>query len=583
MTPFGTIIDDAKPLVIDLDYLMRGRLLLTASSGGGKTVALLRLCEQFAGKVQIIAFDPEGEFAVLRQKFPFVLVGPEGETPAMVRTAGLLAHRLLELGASAVLDIYELPMHEKHLFVKEFLDAMIAAPKNLWRPVIVIVDEAHLFAPEKGSGESIALNAMADLASRGRKRGYCAVLATQRLARLSKNVAAECQNVLIGRTTQVDQARACDVLNISGKAQRDNLARELGHLPTGDFFAYGLAFHRELPTRFTVGKPETMPKVGAKRLQHVPPPPDAIRELLPKLADLPAEAETKAKTEADLRLEIKELKRKLATAPTTQTIAPEREKMLLETINTLETGLDHTRRVASTYEKAMGAIYAQAGKMQDAAMAIKSTIEEVRIGAKMPVDAPVRNAAPTLAAPAPRRSAAAPVASVPRQKVAVDPPEGKISGPEQKILNSLAWFEAIGVANPEPPAIAFMAGYTLNGSFYNAKGQLKARGFVVYGVGGMFTLTDEGRQYAAVPDVELTNDALQTAVLSRLGGPEQKLLRPLIANYPNPMDGDNLAAAAGYTKNGSFFNARGKLRTLGLVSYVGGETVANALLFPEGE
>src|ERR1700679_627100 len=186
MTDHLGIQPDGKSLDLNLDTLMRTRLLVTASSGAGKTGTLLTFCEQNAGKVQILVIDPEGEFAVLRSAHPFVLVGPEGETPAMVRTAGLLAHRLLELGASAVMDIYELPMFQKHEFVRDLLNALIAARQNLWHPVIVIVDEAHMFAPEKGQGESVALSAMADLASRGRKRGYCAVLATQRLAKLSK-------------------------------------------------------------------------------------------------------------------------------------------------------------------------------------------------------------------------------------------------------------------------------------------------------------------------------------------------------------------------------------------------------------
>jgi DNA helicase HerA-like ATPase len=44
------------------------------------------------------------------------------------------------------------------------------------------------------------------LMSQGRKRGYCGILATQRLSKLHKDAAAECNNVLIGRTwLDVDQ------------------------------------------------------------------------------------------------------------------------------------------------------------------------------------------------------------------------------------------------------------------------------------------------------------------------------------------------------------------------------------------
>lgn len=571
---FGTAND--KPLDIDLDNLMRGRLLVTASSGGGKTGALLKLCEQFAGKVQIFAFDPEGEFSVLRAKHPFVLVGPEGETPAMVRTAGLLAHRLLEIGASAILDIYELPTHEKHLFVRDFLNAMIDAPKTLWHPVMVIVDEAHMFAPEKGQGESVALNAMADLASRGRKRGYCAVLATQRLAKLQKNVAAECQNVLVGRTTQVDQSRAADVLNISGKAARDDFAREIGRMPTGDFFAYGLAFHRELPTRFTVDRPETMPKAGAKQ-RIVPPPPHAIQALLPQLSDLPAEAESKAKTEADLRAEIKELNRQLKAAPS-PSLAPERERMLLEQINTLSGNLEITKRTAGAYEKAMTTIYAHASKMQDVAMAIKGTIEEVQQTLK---DAPQAAALKPVSSTAPmsfRRDTPQTARPAPRLQ-----PSGNLTGPEQRIVNSIAWFHALGIEDPEKAAVAFMAGYTYgSGGFNNPCGALNGKGLIKYLPDNRIKLTEEGNALAVVPDIPGTDAALHDAVLGKLGGPEQRILTPLLKKYPHGMDNLALAEASGYAPgSGGYNNPRGRLKSLGLIRYESGVVYANSLLFPE--
>ena len=559
---------DGTNLDLDLETLMRGRLLVTASSGAGKTGTLLEFCELNAGRVQIFVIDPEGEFAVLRQKYPFVLVGPEGETPAMVRTAGLLATRLLELGASAILDIYEMPMHQKHEFVREFVNAMIDAPKKLWRPVIVIVDEAHMWAPEKGQGESVALGAMADLASRGRKRGYCAVLATQRLAKLSKNVAAECQNVLVGRTTHVDQARAADVLNISGKAARDEFAREIGRMPTGDFFAYGMAFSREMPTRFTVHKAETMPKAGTKRLS-VPPAPHEIQALLPQLADLPAEAEAKAKTVADLQREIADLRKQLRAVP--QSITPARERMLLEQIAELQ-------KTGGAYEKAMTSIGKFAANLKTEVDKILEAVQTAQGAAAV-----ARPAIPAANPPtqAPVRRVEAPVREKPAPNRPVEP-QGDLTGPEQRVLNSLAWFEAIGVTSPELPAVAFMAGYTVNGSFHNVRGKLRGKGLVVYVDGGVTRLTEDGRNLAQPPDIQPTNAALHDAVLSRLDGPGKRVLQPLIDAYPNPMTNEELATAASYTVNGSFHNVRGRLRSLGLVRYESGSTVANALLFPEG-
>lgn len=185
-----------KNVAIDIEILLPSRLLLTADSGGGKSYALRRFLEQIFGKVQTITIDPEGEFATLREKFPFVLVGKGGETPADPRSANLLARRLLELKASAVCDLYDLKSHLRHTWVKNFLEGLIEAPKEIRTPCIVVVDEAHVFCPEKG--ESEAFGPMVDLCTRGRKRGLCPVWATQRLAMISKDASSQLQNRLVG-------------------------------------------------------------------------------------------------------------------------------------------------------------------------------------------------------------------------------------------------------------------------------------------------------------------------------------------------------------------------------------------------
>src|SRR3990167_5423334 len=128
----------------DLDRLVNSRLLVQANSGAGKSWALRRLLEQTHGQIQQLVIDPEGEFASLRERFDYVLAARQGgDTATDARTAKLLAERLLELGVSAILDIYELKPHERVRFVKVFLDALVDAPKALWHPVLVVRSEEH--------------------------------------------------------------------------------------------------------------------------------------------------------------------------------------------------------------------------------------------------------------------------------------------------------------------------------------------------------------------------------------------------------------------------------------------------------
>ncbi len=229
----GTVA--GKPLPLDVDRFVVSRLLVQANSGGGKSWALRRLLEQTQGQLQHLVLDIEGEFGTLRERFDYVLAARTGgDCVAEPRSAALLARRLLELGTSAIVDLYELQAGERVRFVRLFLEALLDAPRELWHPALVVVDEAHLFCPQAGSAESAP--AVIDLMTRGRKRGFCGVLATQRLSKLHKDAAAEANCKLIGRASlDVDLRRAGDELGFSS---REDLAR-VRALPAGHFFAFG--------------------------------------------------------------------------------------------------------------------------------------------------------------------------------------------------------------------------------------------------------------------------------------------------------------------------------------------------------
>jgi uncharacterized protein len=131
-----------------------------------------------------------------------------------------------------------LKLAERRQFIKLFLDSLIHLLRELWRPTLVILDEAHIYCPEHGSGEAESTEAVISLMSQGRKRGYAGIIATQRLSKLHKDAAAEANNVIIGRTwLDADQARAGDALGLS-KADR----LKLRDLDQGEFYAFGPAF-----------------------------------------------------------------------------------------------------------------------------------------------------------------------------------------------------------------------------------------------------------------------------------------------------------------------------------------------------
>jgi len=290
---------------IDLQKLLDTRLLIQAGSGGGKSYLLRKLIESIGKNVQQIILDPEGEFVTLREKFDFVLIGKGGDIPLNLKYAETLAHKLLENNLSAIVDLYELKHYERILFVKRFLDAIVNAPKELWHPCFVHIDEAHIFCPESSKSES--MSAVIDICTRGRKRGFAAILATQRLSKLHKDAAAECMNKMIGSTgLDIDRKRAGEELGMTKKEDILNL-RQL--LP-GEFYAFGPAIKNEV-TKFKVLPVITTHLQSGKRISTVIPQPDAIKKILSKLSDIPEEAEKELTTRQQLQAEVTRLRNEL--------------------------------------------------------------------------------------------------------------------------------------------------------------------------------------------------------------------------------------------------------------------------------
>lgn len=254
--------DKGRFLHVDLGRIVDGRLLIQGVSGAGKSWTLRRIVEQTEGLIQRVVIDPEGEFRDLAERFGMLRV--EGH---LLDRSGVaqLARRIREHRASIVLDLSESDREEQMVAVSEFLPALIEAPREMWSPALIVIDEAHLFAPFGGvTGDTAmrraAVAAVTDLMGRGRKRGLAGVLATQRLARLAKSVVSECSNFLIGlNTLDLDVRRAADTIGWTA-ARADSLRT----LDPGSFVAIGPAFSFS----------PMVVKVGEVRSRHVGARPD---------------------------------------------------------------------------------------------------------------------------------------------------------------------------------------------------------------------------------------------------------------------------------------------------------------------
>lgn len=279
-----------EPAHMDLEELLATRLLVQGNSGSGKSHLLRRILEQSATWVQQVVIDPEGDFVSLAEEYGHVVIDADGGASDLET----IAARVREHRVSVIFNLEGLDPDRQLKAAASFLNGLFEVDRSIWYPMLVVVDEAQLFAPV-ASGEyseearRASLGAMTNLMCRGRKRGLAGIIATQRLAKLAKNVAAEASNFLMGRTfLDIDMARAADLLGMERRT-----AETFRNLDRGQFVALGPALARR-SLQVTIGPVKTQGMGSGPKLMPLPQqmPDSDVQELLyaagPSLAAAPA-------------------------------------------------------------------------------------------------------------------------------------------------------------------------------------------------------------------------------------------------------------------------------------------------------
>ncbi len=265
------------PAEMDLEELLSTRLLVQGNSGSGKSHLFRRILEQSAEVVQQAIIDPEGDFVSFSERFGHIVVDANRTPSELAR----IANRIRQHRASVVLNLEGLDAEVQMSCAAAFLNGLFDADRHHWFPMLIAVDEAQIFAPavagEVGDdARRISLGAMTNLMCRGRKRGLAGMIATQRLAKLAKNVAAEASNFLMGRTClDIDMARAADLLGMDRRQ-----AERFRDLEPGQFVALGPALSRR-PIPVRIGPVETAGRSGRPVLMALPETPrEAMQDLI---------------------------------------------------------------------------------------------------------------------------------------------------------------------------------------------------------------------------------------------------------------------------------------------------------------
>lgn len=584
---------------VDAEALIEGRLLVQASSGGGKSYAIRKLCEILYGAAQIIVIDVEGEFFTLRERDDYVLFGPTGDYPATVKSAGLMARRLLELGTSAVIDIYELGA-QRAVFIARFIEAIMAAPRELWHDLIIVVDEANKYAPEGGQRDKMtedSANAIVDLMTRGRKRGYCGILATQRLSALDKNAAAECINALIGSCNlDVDIARAAKKLGMK-PAQAGEILPELAK---GQFYVMGPAITTDWSvnrvTKIKVGQVVTNhPKRGQK--VAVSPPAATIRKVLGQLKDLEEAAaieldtiEGANKQVAYWMGEYQRLKNVASTktAEINEHFAHEFRDALRQTRDELEDvkkERDALRAGSERVMAAFGNVPFELRKIADRMVnAFPPSVEQV-IATGLAKASPTPHKTPARIRniddvvhserPKPLTSAQAKALIKDAESAAKSPGWSITLAPaQQRILDTMRLLERLQIDYDPITFGAYYGKHPRNKALLNNLGILRSSGLVEE-----WALTDAGRRRAVVMAMPSQNE-LRRQILAPISPAQRRIVDALLERAYDTTE--ELSAALGiHVRNKAFLNNLGTLRSRHLVTK-GRPVQAGRVLFMDG-
>lgn len=286
--------DSGRPAYIDLVQLIAGRLVLQGTSGAGKSWLLRKILEETHGLIQHIIFDPDGDFEEFAEHFGVERIELYDIAQDLLHD---LAVKIRQHRISVVFDFQGMDASQQMEAATVLLSAFIQQEKKYWFPAIVAIDEAQIFAPlvaGRGAGSKErqrCIAAIADLASRGRKRGLASILATQRLAKVNASVISECTNQLIGYNTHDrDIDRAGNLLG--WQRGRAEMLRELNQ---GTFVGIGPAIS-SMASEILADKPITQNDGATPDLLDLPELSDrAIKDLL-RVEDLKGTA-AKANTD----------------------------------------------------------------------------------------------------------------------------------------------------------------------------------------------------------------------------------------------------------------------------------------------
>jgi hypothetical protein len=601
-----------------LDAVRRTHTAVVGKTGSGKTSTEKLLVEEAVAAdfrvcvLDTIKSDWWGITSSATGKspgLPFkILGGPRGHVP-LNSSAGKVVGQLVGSG-KLPLSIVDMADFEAGGIQRFFVDFAESLWRNVRGVVYLVIEEAHEIAPKEQAGfgkENMSIYWAKKLATGSRTKGIRLIVATQRTQALHNAILGSCETLIAHRMTlDADQEQVRKWLKNTNKEIVAEVNDSLSSLPNGTAWVCS-------------GEAQIFRKV------HFPKFKTYDNTATPESDGPEVHVKTAAVDQDELRAIIGDAV-KVAEANDVPTLQKRIRQLEAEASTTAKRpGLDPAQLEALEargFERGKAAVIAEAKKLGQEV--VVSALEDMRrrvlfaagaiVNAIRPVteaiDAGVKTAKiafPDVSdrvafTPAPRTGIAKgerprPISTngVIKQLRAdasakgIDPDiaerivrresHGPIPGPEQKIIDAIRWWNVLGIPAPSHAQAAFIAGYShKSGTWATYLSRLRSAG-MIEGRGDL-ALTESGLNEANEPDALPTREALWNAVLGKIDTPLQRILKPIIAEYPEGLSHATAAGAAGYSpSSGTWATYLSRLRSLDLIEGRG-DLRAQGWLFP---
>jgi hypothetical protein len=571
------------------DAALASHIAILGKTGSGKTYAAKGVVESVlseGGRVCVI--DPTGAWHGLRSSasgksagFPVVIFGgAHADMPLSGAHGEALAEIIGTASTPAILDTSLMKVGERTRFFADFADALVRKNKG---PLHLVIDEAHLFAPQGKVNDpqsGAMLHAANNLVSLGRSRGLRVILITQRPAKLHKDSLTQVETMVALRLIAPQDRRAVEdwIKDNADEKQGREIIASLATLKTGQ----GWVWAPELGVLERV----TFPKIRTFDTSRAPDEADGgagpvlapiDREAIEKRLQTVA-ADALANDPRNLKAEVAKLKRELAAKS-----APAPDPVTVQDAERRGYGSGYARGKIDGRADALAGLNAKVTAVAAALDGIGGQFQSVRAAAaefKAWAEDAVKNP-PRVSAVPPSHPPVTRPAPMMRPRMPAPAAHGdKPIGAERRPLAVLASVHPAGMTEAQWAVAASLK--RKGGTWSTYISRLRTADRVVKR-GDLWYATDQGLldlgEYAV--DMPPPGPQLVAFWAEKLPG-AAPMLRKLGEHYPHWISRDHLAAELGITATGGTFNTYlSRLRSPGLIEEDGDKNVRAAAILME--